>query len=221
MDSTVYNQKGESVGKVKLPESLFGVKWNADMVHQVVTSMLMSRRNNVAHAKTRGEVSGGGKKPWRQKGTGRARHGSIRSPIWVGGGTTHGPRNDKNYHRKVNKSEASKALASLLSRKLKDGEVLLIDSVTLAEKKTKQAALVLKSFATIKGFETLSKKKTNALYLAIPQNDEALKRSFRNIPSIEIAEVRNMNVVDVLSRKYVAFISPEESFKVLSARIGK
>src|SRR6185369_9697615 len=109
MDSKVYNQEGKEVGSVKLPEGLFSTAWNADMVHQVVTSMLSSRRNNVAHAKNRGEVSGGGKKPWQQKGTGRARHGSIRSPIWVGGGTTHGPRNDKNYGRKVNKVEATKA----------------------------------------------------------------------------------------------------------------
>jgi large subunit ribosomal protein L4 len=181
--------------------------------------MLMSRRNNVAHAKNRGEVSGGGKKPWRQKGTGRARHGSIRSPIWVGGGTTHGPRNDKNYNRKVNKVQAGKALASLLSKKLKEGEIIFIDSITLTDKKTKLAHEVVKAISGVKGFETLAKKKTNALYVAIPQNDESIKRSFKNIPGIEIAEVRNINVADVLNRKYVAFVSPEESLKTLTSRI--
>ena len=102
MESVVYNQEGKSVGKVTLPEALFGLAWNSDMVHQVVTSMMMDKRNAVAHTKNRGEVSGGGKKPWQQKGTGRARHGSTRSPIWVGGGITHGPRKDKNYSNSMN-----------------------------------------------------------------------------------------------------------------------
>src|SRR3954467_5139183 len=109
MESTVYNQKGKEVGKIQLAEQIFGLKWNADLVHQVVTSMESSARTNVAHTKNRGEVSGGGKKPWQQKGTGRARHGSIRSPIWVGGGVTHGPRKDKDYDRKINKKMKAKA----------------------------------------------------------------------------------------------------------------
>ena len=99
----VYNQSGKEVGEIKLPANVFGLSWNADLVHQVITSMLSDSRVIYAHTKTRGQVSGGGKKPWQQKGTGRARHGSIRSPLWVGGGVTHGPRNDKDYSRKVNK----------------------------------------------------------------------------------------------------------------------
>src|SRR5690242_1243633 len=97
METKIYNHKGVETGKIQLPEDVFGVKWNADLVHQVVVSMESSARTAVAHVKNRGEVSGGGKKPWQQKGTGRARHGSIRSPIWVGGGVTHGPRKDKNF----------------------------------------------------------------------------------------------------------------------------
>src|SRR3989344_3523977 len=103
MDAKIYNSKGEQSGKISLPETIFGVAWNADLVHQVITSMMSNAREPIAHTKTRGEVRGGGKKPWQQKGLGRARHGSIRSPIWVGGGITHGPRNDENFSRKINK----------------------------------------------------------------------------------------------------------------------
>src|ERR1035437_988802 len=97
LSAAVYNQSGKEVGEVKLPASVFGVNWNADLVHQVITSMLSDSRVVYAHTKTRGQVAGGGKKPWRQKGTGRARHGSTRSPIWVHGGIAHGPNILKNY----------------------------------------------------------------------------------------------------------------------------
>ena len=108
METKIYNQKGKPAGKIALPEAVFGVPWNADLVHQVVNSLRSKARTPVAHTKNRGEVRGGGKKPWQQKGIGKARHGSIRSPIWVGGGVTHGPRNDKNYDRKVNKKAKRK-----------------------------------------------------------------------------------------------------------------
>ena len=97
MESPIYSIEGKKTGNITLPESVFGVRWNADLVKQVVDSLLSTKRKPVAHTKNRGEVAGGGKKPWQQKGTGRARHGSTRSPIWVGGGITHGPRNEKNY----------------------------------------------------------------------------------------------------------------------------
>src|SRR5437868_2291267 len=128
MESKIYNKKGEEAGKIKLPEDIFATQWNADLVHQVVVSMMSNARSSIAHTKTRGEVRGGGKKPWQQKGLGRARHGSSRSPIWVGGGVAHGPRNDKNFDRKINKKMKTKALYTVLSKKMKDNEILFIDS---------------------------------------------------------------------------------------------
>jgi len=116
MNADIYNANGKKAGSVELPENVFGVAWNDALMHQVVTSMQDNARTPVAHAKTRGEVRGGGKKPWNQKGTGRARHGSTRSPIWKGGGVTHGPRNDKSYARTVPKKMRIKALTMALSR---------------------------------------------------------------------------------------------------------
>ncbi len=154
MEAKIYNQTGKESGTIKLPESVFGVPWNADLVHQVIVSMRSNDREAIAHTKTRGEVAGGGKKPWKQKGTGRARHGSIRSPLWVGGGVAHGPRNDKNFSRKINKKMKAKALFTLLSQKMRDGEVVFIDSLKFDAPKAKDAKAVLSSLSSIKGFES-------------------------------------------------------------------
>src|SRR3972149_5550000 len=145
MEEKLYNQEGKEVGKLELPEYVFNLPWNADLVHQVSVSMMANIRMPLAHAKTRGEVRGGGKKPWRQKGTGRARHGSSRSPIWVGGGVTHGPRNDKIFDKKVNKKMKAKALYTILSAKYKKGEVLFVDDLSLRAIKTKDARDTLAS----------------------------------------------------------------------------
>src|SRR3989344_6588515 len=163
MEATIYNQKGKETGKIQLSEKIFGLKWNADLVHQVVTSMETSLRMPVAHTKNRGDVRGGGIKPWKQKGTGRARHGSIRSPLWVGGGVTHGPNNLKNFDRKVNKKMKAKALYTILSKKFKDDEIIFVNELELSGIKTKLAKEVMDSL-----FEAASKKKTNAVLLAIP-----------------------------------------------------
>jgi len=217
VEATLYGQNGKKSGSINLPENIFGLKWNADLVHQVVTSIMSSRRKGTAHAKTRGEISGGGKKPWQQKGTGRARHGSSRSPIWRKGGVTHGPRNDKNYDRKVNSKMRVKALYVVLSQKLREGEILFIDSLKMDSPKTKEAKEVLGTLGTIKGFEAMPNRKNNSLMLAISKKDEAVEKSFRNFGNVMLTETRNLNVADLLNYRYLAIVDPESSF-VLKAK---
>jgi len=216
MKATTYNQKGKEAGSVDLPENVFNAPWNADLVHQVVTSLMTNARTPLAHTKTRGEVRGGGKKPWQQKGLGRARHGSIRSPIWVGGGVAHGPRKDKNFSRKVNKQAKTKALYTILSRKLKDNEILFVDSFDMKAPKTKEALGILQSLGGIKGYEALGHKRKNAAFIALPKKDMAVEKSFHNFGNIEVGEVRNMNPLHVLNYKYVVIADPEASLKQLS-----
>jgi len=214
MESKVYNLKGEESGKIALPE-FFNTQWNADLVHQVVTSMMSNARTPVAHTKDRGEVRGGGKKPWQQKGLGRARHGSIRSPIWVGGGVAHGPRNEKNFSRKINRGMKAKALAAILTRKLKDNEVLFVDAIDFAEPKTKEALAALKRLGTIKGYEKIATKKTNAAFIALSKKDRVVEKSFNNFGSIEVGEVRNLNPLIALNYKYLVIANPKESLSSL------
>ncbi|MEI6420248.1 MAG: 50S ribosomal protein L4 [bacterium] len=220
MESKIYNQKGAEAGKISLPEQVFGQPWNADLVHQVVTSMRSDSRVNIAHTKTRGEVRGGGKKPWKQKGTGQARHGSTRSPIWVGGGVAHGPRNDKNYARKVNKKMKAKALYLILSQKFRDGEILFVDSISMATPKTKDALTVLKAWSGIKGFEKMLSKKKNSALINIFENNDNVKKSFRNFQNVEMDEVRNLNPLDILNYKYLVIEKPEESIKLMASKLA-
>ena len=219
MESTVYNQKGRAEGNITLPEKLFNVPWNADLVHQVVSVMQGNARQGSAHSKNRGEVRGGGKKPWQQKGTGRARHGSIRSPLWVGGGATFGPRNDKNYKRDLSRSMKTKALTSMLSKKYRDGEVAFISDISFAEPKTKEALATLTSLTGIKGFEGISTKKSNAVLLALPSRNVNVEKSFRNVGKVVVDEVRNLNPVDLLTHRYLFIVSPEQSIETLKARL--
>lgn len=221
METTIYNQKGEAQGKLSLPEHIFGLPWNADLVHQVVVSMQSSARNMIAHTKTRGEVRGGGKKPWKQKGTGQARHGSRRSPIWVGGGVTHGPRNDKNYDRKVNKKMKAKALYTILSKKFKNGEVSFVDDIKLADAKTKSAVSVLSSLKKVPGLDTALLRRKNGVYMLTPELGIDTWKSFRNLGHIAIEETRTINPVSLMNMKHVVFIAPEESLRFLSSKLGE
>lgn len=205
---------------MKLPESVFGLGWNSDLVHQVITSLETSKRSAIAHAKGRGEVSGGGKKPWKQKGTGRARHGSIRSPIWKGGGVAHGPNKEENFTRKVNKKMKTKALFTILSRKAREEKVVLLDSLKHDAPKTKEAAATLKNLSAQKGMSSLSWKNGSRALVLLPNRDTTVKRSFRNIPSVEVEEIRNINPVDALKYQYVVFVNPESTLKMLADKLA-
>ena len=221
METQIYNQKGKSVGKLELPESVFGLPWNGDLVHQVVTAMQANARTPVAHTKIRGEVRGGGKKPWRQKGTGRARHGSSRSPIWKGGGITHGPRNDKSYEQKINKKARIKALYTVLSEKLRHGQILFVEELSLKNIKTKDAAVIVKDLSTVKGFEKIVGGRKPNTYITVPAKSETLKKSFANIPTLEVDEVRNINPVDLLAYRYIIISQPKESISYFLGKIEK
>ncbi len=221
METQIYNQKGKSVGKLDLPESIFGVPWNGDLVHQVVTAMQANARTPIANSRTRGEVSGGGRKPWKQKGTGRARHGSTRSPIWKGGGVTHGPRNDKDYSQKINKKMKAKALYAVLSEKLRKGQILFVEELALKNIKTKDAVAVIKDLSGVKGFEKLVGGKKPNTYITIPAKGDTLKKSFANIPTVEIDEVRNINPVDLLAYRYIIISQPKESIAFLGGKMEK
>lgn len=221
METQIYNQKGKSVGKLELPESIFGLPWNGDLVHQVVTAMQANARTPVAHTKTRGEVSGTTKKPWRQKGTSRARHGSTRSPIWVGGGVAHGPRNEKSYEQKINKKMKAKALYTVLSEKLRKGQILFVEELNLKNIKTKDAFDVVGDLSKISGFEKIiGGKKTNT-YITVPAKDEVLKKSFANIKTVELDEIRNVNPVDLLAYRYIIISQPTESIAFLGGKLEK
>lgn len=221
MEGIIYNQKGKEAGKISLSEEIFGLKWNADLVHQVVTSMESTARTNVAHTKNRGDVRGGGKKPWQQKGTGRARHGSIRSPLWKGGGITHGPLKGEVFERKVNKKMKAKALYTILSAKLKKGEVLFVDDLSMGAPKTKDAVAVMSSLSKIKGFEMLLAKRKNSAYINLADKSVNTEKSFRNMSNLVIDEIRNMNPLDLMKYKYVVISNPEKSLPQITAKLGE
>lgn len=218
MQATIYNQKGAENGKIKLPDEVFGLAWNDDLVHEVAVSMSANARIPIAHTKTRGEVSGTGKKPWKQKGTGRARHGSRRSPIWVGGGVAHGPRNDKDYSKKINKKTKNKALRIVLSRKYKDGELLFVDNISMKEPKTKEAKNIINSLSKINGYENLNRRK-NVAFITLSEKNKNIKKSFNNFSNLEVGEIKDLNVLDLINYKYLILTNPDESIKFLSAKL--
>lgn len=201
MKTDTYNIKGEKAGTLELPEMIFGVVWKPALVKQVYEGEQANKRLPWAHARTRGEVSGGGKKPWRQKGTGRARHGSTRSPLWVGGGKAHGPRNERDYSVKINKKMKRGALFSLLSKKLKEKEVVLVDNFVLSQPKTKEVFMVLKNLRETGKVYRIGEKGGKAI-LAVPREEKVLRAS-RNLQNISYIEPRNLNVAEVLHNKYL------------------
>lgn len=210
METIIYSQEGKEAGKLALPQDVFGLPWNADLVHQVVHAMLSNKRANTADATNRGEVEGSRAKPWAQKGTGRARHGDKRSPIWRGGGVTHGPTTDKNYKKKINKKMKQKALYTILSAKLRDGKVLFVDGIDLKEAKTKEAAQTLGALATIKNFAHLSRKDAN-IQMAFVKRTPTITRAFKNLPQVNLTSLAQLNPVDVSNARYVIIAPAKEA----------
>jgi large subunit ribosomal protein L4 len=193
MKYPVYNQKGKQEGEITLPKEIFDIKFNADLVHQIAVSLSANKRQISAHSKTRSEVRGGGKKPWRQKGTGRARHGSIRSPLWKGGGVTFGPRKDKVYEKDVPKKMRRKALLMVLSEKAKSSQLIVLNKIDLEKGKTKEMALVISSLPC----------KNHSCLIAMPDFDKKIFLASRNIKKTDIEDARNLNVLEILNHKYL------------------
>ncbi len=190
---SVVNFKGETVGQIELDGFLFGVEPNPYVVQQVVTADLANRRQATAKTKVRSEVSGGGKKPWRQKGTGRARAGSSRSPIWVGGGTVFGPDGRQNYKQKVNKQVHSLALASVLSQKVLDKDLVVFDdSVKFEQPKTKELINSLKAM-------NAKNKVLLVINADVDSYDDNLVLAASNVEGLELVASDNVSVYDVLN----------------------
>ena len=196
MKTEVYNLKNEVVGEMDLPDEVFGRSWRSSLVKQVLDAQLANLRRPWAHVKGRGEVRGGGKKPWRQKGTGRARHGSIRSPLWVGGGKAHGPIKTRDYSEKVNKKMRRGAILCALSRKLTNGEMKVIESLKIEAPKTRVLAShlrdLIKTAKTVKKFDVLM----------IPDSEnKALPRAAKNLVKTKVLNPKSLNVYDLLNYK--------------------
>lgn len=185
----IYNLAGEVVGQQELSAGLFGVDIKPIVVQQALVSQLSNRRKPWAHTKTRSEVSGGGKKPWAQKHTGRARHGSIRSPIWKGGGVAFGPRNVRNYSKRINKKTKQAALRMVLTDKLADGRVVLVNSLALPEMKTKLVASAMRKLP-VKG---------RTVMFVLDKEAKNMVRSSRNIANAKTLGVESLNMFDVLN----------------------
>jgi len=219
MNTKIYTREGAESGSITLPEAVFGAAWNPDLVHEVVVGMQANARAGTAHTKDRSEVRGGGAKPWKQKGTGRARHGSRRSPIWTGGGVTFGPRNERDFSVKINKKVKAKALASVLSKKLADNEVFFVDSLAMEEPKTKTAKTVIAALAKGTGHESLVTKRKNAAIVILADRNLATEKSFRNFGNMEVVMAKDINPVELLTYKYVVVADAASSVEVLEKRI--
>ena len=186
MKLAVYDRAMKQVGDVEVSDAIFGRAWNPDLIHQIVVAMAANRRQPLAHTKQRDEVSGGGKKPWRQKGTGRARHGSTRSPLWKGGGATFGPRNDRDYTQKINKKMVRAGVYVALSKKIADGEFKVIDTLAIKEPRTRELKWVPKS---------------TLLIPAIGNKD--IFRASANIQKVKALDPQSLNVEDLLKFKTI------------------
>lgn len=200
----VYNLAGEAVKDAELLPELFEVEVNPILVQQAVVVQQANERVAIAHTKDRSEVRGGGKKPWRQKGTGRARHGSSRSPIWIGGGITFGPRAERNFSKNINKKMRQKALKMVLSDKVKEGKLVLVDSIDLPEVKTKQVSTALTKLPANEAKRTM---------VVLHPGSDKFALSARNLKNVDLIAANSLNVKDLL--KSQRLVVPMQSLQII------
>ncbi len=202
----VYNMNREKVSELDLDDEIFGGEVKEHLLYAVVRYQMAKRRQGTHKTKTRSEVAGGGRKPWRQKGTGRARHGTIRSPIWRGGGVAHG-RVPQDHSIKVNKKVRRAALRSALARRAQEGALVIVDSLELEEIKTRSVADFLQRFEL-----------TDALFV-LPEQDDTFQRSARNIPEVTVLPTEGLNVYDVLHRRNL--VLTRDAVQQVAARLAR
>jgi large subunit ribosomal protein L4 len=214
MKLNIYNQKGEVKGDMEVSAAIFGVKVNTVLINEAVTAQLANERQVLAHTKTRSEVRGGGKKPWRQKGTGRARAGSSRSPLWIGGGIIFGPNSDRNFSKKINKQAKRKAMFMVLSDRAANDGLAIIEKLSLENYKTKVMDEVLNNLEAkvFKNFKIDEKKKAKnkqirstgrSILLINDASDAKVINSARNLDGVKIINLDNINVVDLLNSRNI------------------
>jgi large subunit ribosomal protein L4 len=203
------NTNGEKSGTIELSDKIFAVKPNTDLVEQAVRIQLSNARAGTAHTKIRSEVSGGGKKPWRQKGTGNARAGSNRSPLWIGGGITFGPRKEQNWHKMLPKKMLRNAIFAVLSSKLKDNKILIVDKLEFSKISTKSANELLKKMPIKEGI----------ILVIIPKSDMKIELSFRNLSFVKVLTANSLNIYDLLKYNYI--IMSKDALEVIETTFLK
>jgi len=209
MKVKAYDKEGKEAEAMELPENIFGLKLNKDLVHQVMVSQESNRRQVSAHTKGRGDVSGGGKKPWAQKHTGKARHGSTRSPIWVGGGVSHGPTAERNFKKQINTKMKRKALFMVLSDKARNDMLVLVEDLQLDGAKTK-ALRTLMSKLPCDDQNTI---------IALPDMQKDIIRAGNNLEHARTMQARELNVLDLMKSKYV--LMPKSAVEVIKKTFAK
>ncbi|HNW55600.1 MAG TPA: 50S ribosomal protein L4 [bacterium] len=212
----VYNQQAEVVGEQQLTEKVFGLTVNQTLVHQAMVAQLANSRDVLADTKDRSEVSGGGKKPWKQKGTGRARAGSSRSPLWIGGGVTFGPTSDRNFSQKINKKMLAKAICMIFSDRVASHDMIIVDDLEVKESKTKEMKVMVDSLlaAEISGTKVA---RPRTVVLTGPSL-ESVKLAGRNLDRVQVLNNQNINVVSLLRANKI--IISQQAVNDLQKRYG-
>jgi len=204
----LYNKEAKEAGELELDDAVFGVRKKDEVIYQIYNAMMANAREPWAHSKNKGEVSGGGKKPWKQKGTGRARHGSNRSPLWVGGGVTFGPLKTRNYKQKIQKKMSQLAVRMCLSAKVKEEKFIVLEDLK-SNGKTKEMAEFRKALPGL-GKTTL---------LLMDSVDDKINLATRNVPKLDMQQAKDVNVVDLMHHQYI--IITKKGVQKLEKRLAK